>query len=115
MGTKQTMFYVGFCSICETGPLGLRSCGQCGNIALLCDECDAVWEDADLAVVPQYAESGELPCRECGASLIESPSHWATAEQIQQTDWLQQAIKNGILKLKSGAAFAPETENDESP
>lgn len=109
------MYYVGFCRVCKTGPLGLRCCGQCGNIVLLCDECDAVWSDADLAAPPQYAQGGDLPCPACEASLIERPSHWATEEQIQNVDWLQEAIHTGALELKQGTAFAPDAEDDESP
>ncbi len=115
MPAKQTMYYVGFCRVCKTGPLGLRRCGQCGNVVLLCDECDATWNDADLAAPPQYAKDGELPCPKCEASLVESPSHWATAEQLQEADWLQEAINNGSLELKQGAAFTPDAADKDSP
>ena len=42
MSDKRRMYYVGFCRICGTGPLGLRECGGCGEVVVLCDECDAV-------------------------------------------------------------------------
>ena len=49
-----TMYYVGFCRICGTGPLGLRRCGQCGKVVVLCDECDAIWTTADLTSKPRF-------------------------------------------------------------
>jgi len=110
---KQRMYYLGFCRICSTGPLGLRRCGECGNVVVLCDECDAIWISADLKDKPHLAQAGELPCPECKASLVDAPSRWATKTQIEATDWLQQAIENGEIELQRGTAFAPEAADDE--
>ncbi len=110
MSAKQRMYYVGFCRICGTGPLGLRRCGSCGEVVVLCDECDAVWTAADLMAKPYLAQSGELPCPNCDASLIDGPSRWATQAQIEATDWLQQALDRGDLELQHGWAFAPDAE-----
>ena len=115
MSGKQRMYYLGFCRICSTGPLGLRWCGGCGNVVVLCDECDAVWTSADLNAKPYLASVGELPCPECNFSLVDTPSRWATKSQIEACDWLQKAIEQGEIELKLGSAFAPEADcNDMS-
>jgi len=115
MPSKQKMYYLGFCRICSTGPLGLRRCGKCGNVVVLCDECDAIWTSADFAAKPCFAKAGELPCPECQASLIDSPSRWATQAEIEAIDWLQQALDQGDFRLQRGAAFAPDAADEEEP
>jgi len=102
----QPMFYVGFCRICGTGPLGLRCCGSCGRIVLLCDECEAAWPDCNLAAIPQTGVS--TPCPGCHQSLIATPSHWATATEIAATDWLQQAFRADSLQLRYGSSMASD-------
>lgn len=105
------MYHAGFCRICKTGVLGVRRCGQCGNIVLLCDECDAAWNDAQTDRRPQYAKKGDLPCLECGSSLIDPPSHWASYEQLQEADWLQQAIQEKQIEIQQGEAFLPKADD----
>jgi hypothetical protein len=115
MSGKQRMYYIGFCRICSTGPLGLRRCGECGSVVVLCEECDAVWTSADLKAKPHLAQVGELPCPECNSSLVDAPSRWATKAQIEATDWLQQAILRGEIELQRGSAFAPDAADDDQP
>ena len=115
MAGEQLMTYVGFCRICGTGPLGLRSCGNCGTVVVLCDECDAVWADAELEKAPRYAKEGELNCAGCEASLVEPPSHWAREEDLRGVEWLQEAIAAGKLELKQGAAMKPDVEKTDLP
>ena len=105
---RQRMFYVGHCRVCGTGPLGLRYCGGCQGVVILCDECDAAWSNADLEGKPTFARDGELPCPGCDASLVDAPSRWASREEIENVDWLQQAIDDGTLDLQEGSAFAPD-------
>ena len=100
------MFFVGFCRICGTGPLGLCCCGGCGRIVLLCDECEALWPDSDLAAAPKTGDP--ILCPECQQSLMDEPSHWATAAEIAATDWLQQAFRADRLKLQYAHGAAPE-------
>ncbi len=106
------MYYVGFCRLCGTGPLGLRQCGRCNKLLILCDECDAIWTSSDLKAKPFLAQSGELPCPACENSLIETPSRWATQTDIEASDWLQQALEKKQLELRQGTAFAPDATND---
>jgi len=113
MSANKQMYYVGFCRICGTGPLGLRECGRCESVVVLCDECDAVWTDADFSARPQFANEGELPCPHCEASLIKKPSRWATKGKINDVAWVQAAFQKGTLELKQGAALTPEIDDNE--
>lgn len=108
MSNKSKMYFVGFCRICGTGPLGLRACGKCGNILVLCDECDAIWTTADLTAKPYLPNSSELSCPHCQGSLIDAPSRWANLREIKATDWLRESLESGALQLQLGSALAPE-------
>lgn len=113
MSGKQRMYYVGTCRICGTGPLGLRECGSCGEIVVLCDECDAVWTNADFSAQPYLASEEDLPCPHCEASLLELPSRWATKKKILATPWVEEALDSGKIKLERGSALAPELDDEE--
>jgi len=114
MTDNNEMHYVGFCSICGTGPLGLRECGRCGEIVVLCDECDAVWTDADFAAKPRLAdEHGKLPCPYCEASLLDAPSGWASKSQVDKLAWLQTALQSGGLKIKQGSPLSQDNSTSD--
>ena len=115
MSKKQPMFYVGFCRLCGTGPLGLRRCGSCGKVVVLCDECDAIWMSSDLSAKPYLAQGEELPCPECRGSLLRSPSRWATLADIEASSWLPLALEDGLFELHRGEAFAPAVREDKAP
>lgn len=104
------MYYVGFCRSCGTGPLGLRECGGCGEVVVLCDECDSVWTDTDFEAKPQYAYSNKLPCPYCEASLSEAPSRWAAKSKIEKIAWLQSALASAEVEVKKGAALPSEND-----
>jgi len=108
---NNKMFYIGFCRICGTGPLGLRTCGGCGRIVVLCDECDAVWTDADVAAEPAFSNDPALPCPSCSQSLFDSPSHWATRDEINGSEWLADAIAKGSISLEEGVPLAPPSDD----
>ena len=59
------MFYVGFCRLCGTGPLGIRKCDGCGNVAVLCDALHRagfrVALDGAGASVESYSLAARLP------------------------------------------------------
>ena len=105
MSDERPIYYVGTCRICRTGPLGLRQCGGCDEIVVMCDECDAVWTDGNFAAKPLLANEKDLPCPFCEASLFEPPSHWAEQSAIDQLAWLQTAVQAGELVVKSGQAL----------
>lgn len=106
--TPQRMHYAGFCRLCGTGPLGLRFCGECENVVVLCDECDAVWTDADFTAPAILGDSEELNCPHCETSLLSNESHWATAEELLQSSWVQDGVASGALAIEVGEAFEPE-------
>jgi hypothetical protein len=98
------MFYAGVCWLCEAGLIGVRACGRCAQLSLLCDECDSLWTDANISASPGVVGSDQLPCPYCGASLYddpagETPAHWATQQEIDGSPWLATALLAGSLTL----------------
>lgn len=113
--SSSPMFYAGTCRICQAGPLGLRTCGGCESVVLLCDECDSVWAGADTTGVPDAVGSEQLLCPRCGESLYEGQSHWSTLAEISACEWTREAIEAGELEIESGEAAPPapnELEDD---
>lgn len=104
---SPSMFYVGICRLCGTGPLGLRRCGDCGRVVVLCDECDAVWTGADLEVPPRVTDDPDLPCPHCKATLVGGGSSWASRQEIDDEPWLAKAVSTGAFQLRIGKPFAP--------
>lgn len=111
MSDQQQMHYVGHCRICGTGPLGLRECGGCGEIVVMCEECDAVWTDANFAAKPRYASEGDLGCPYCETSLLAKPSRWAPQAHIEKLAWLQTALDTGELEVRESTALDSEVED----
>ncbi|MEM9185857.1 MAG: hypothetical protein AAGB00_05105 [Planctomycetota bacterium] len=109
------MHYAGFCRLCETGPLGVRKCGGCQALLLLCDECDAVWTTADPTASPVTTDDPDLPCPHCRASLVGDDSSWANAAEIAGANWLADAVGAGTLTLRTGKPFAPSGPAEISP
>lgn len=105
--TRSLMHYIGFCPICKTGPLGLRTCGNCRKLAVLCDECDAVWPDYQTNQ-PRHRGGESLGCPHCNASLVGGGSHWAIANELANCDWVRRAVSQGDMAIREGQAFAPE-------
>jgi hypothetical protein len=100
------MFYAGVCWLCEAGLIGVRTCGRCTQLTLLCDECDSLWTDVNISATPAIAGTDELRCPSCGASLYgdpasDSPAHWATQQEIDTCPWLATALREGSLTLAS--------------
>lgn len=99
------MLSLGTCRICSTGPLGLRRCGVCRRVVVLCDECDSAWPTDDTESPATYATENDMPCPCCGASLLSVGSHWATREEAAATDWLASEVE-----LEEGASREPTTD-----
>ncbi|TWT95968.1 hypothetical protein Pla108_30460 [Botrimarina colliarenosi] len=81
------MLTIGTCRLCGAGPLGLRRCGVCRRVVVLCDECDAAWPTADTGVRPTYSIEGDMPCPGCRASLVSDGSGWATRDEALEASW----------------------------
>ncbi|TWT76857.1 hypothetical protein Pla123a_22800 [Posidoniimonas polymericola] len=105
--SPEPMCFIGECRVCSTGPLGLRKCGGCNQIVVLCDECDSVWPDANLTQPPQPLAGDDLPCPHCGASLLAADASWATRDEVDACGWVAEAIAEQGLELRQGRAFAP--------
>lgn len=95
------MLSIGTCRVCKTGPLGLRRCGVCRRVVLLCDECDTAWPSTAQLKKPTFATESDMPCPCCGASLLRNGSHWATREEAAGVDWIDQPNS-----LQEGSEFA---------
>jgi hypothetical protein len=92
------LHYVGFCSVCGTGPVGIRVCANGGHPVMLCDECDATWTEPNLSGDPTFPAQPSLPCPICSGSLRKPPAHWALQDEIEAFG-LRWAVKG------SGAAL----------
>ncbi|MEM8864224.1 MAG: hypothetical protein AAGF31_01605 [Planctomycetota bacterium] len=112
-GDNDLMLYIGLCRLCETGPLGLRYCGGCGNVVIMCDECDALWTSADVESKPVLSDEADLPCPTCENSLVGDYSSWATREQCLATPWIADAFAAGQIELKVGTPLALDASNPE--
>lgn len=110
MSDQEQMHYVGFCRICGTGPLGLRECGGCGEIVVLCEECDSVWTDSDFGAKPLVAGENDLPCPFCESSLLREPSRWASKSSIDKLAWLQTALQAGDLEVKQSKPISSDED-----
>ncbi|MDG2381458.1 MAG: hypothetical protein P8N76_07280 [Pirellulaceae bacterium] len=105
--TKEILYYVGFCSRCGTGPLGIRICGGCQRPWIVCDECDAVWAAPDCRGEPMTLSDLQLPCPDCQASLRHLPSRWAKAEDLARIGWKGDVVGKGesLTGNSSGAGL----------
>ncbi len=82
------MISIGECRICSVGQLGLRLCGGCQAIVILCKECDSAWYESKLTDKPAYADDESMPCPVCRDNLWSSESQWANSEEVSDSRWL---------------------------
>jgi hypothetical protein len=115
------IFYcVGYCPVCETGPLGARICGACGHAWVQCDECESLWADPDRNKVqsgvseagPKPGADVDLPCPACGRSLWEPPSHWASLDELERLGWHDRIVAQGAALPEASRAA---DEREETP
>ena len=99
-----TLLYVGRCTACDGGNIGIRvsSSGQC--VAGMCDECDAVWWDPALTDGPHFLAQPRLTCPRDGSSLWERPAHWATHAEAERAGW------GAVIQGVSAASRVPTNE-----
>lgn len=116
--TEDTLYYVGFCSRCGTGPLGIRICGGCQRPWIVCDECDAVWAEPTCKGEALTLEEPDMPCPQCQTSLQQQPSCWATAEDLARIGWHRDVVGQGTpfaANTKDQEAAPDEQDSDEKP
>ena len=84
---EHVIYVVGECPSCGTGPLGMRVCGNCRVLCVLCEECDALWLKPDVSEPPVFPSQPELPCPQCDHSLLADSAHWACFAEIEVVGW----------------------------
>ena len=83
----SSMLYVGTCSVCGTGAIGVRVGASPRCVVGMCDECDTVWLDPQLKDGPHFPEQPDLPCPREGSSLRHPPAHWANKAEAAAAGW----------------------------
>ena len=107
---------VGFCPICGGGLCGIRICGipsesTQGDVKptqspvasaaqeaglpvaanphglIVCDECEAIWLDPDVASEHTYPDSENALCPICGKALWGPASRWADQADVEALGW----------------------------
>lgn len=96
------MLYVGFCPVCETGPLGIRMCASGDHAVVMCDECDAVFADPESLAKAYYPDQPDLPCPICNTSLRDPASHWADDEEVARAGWTDAVAGDGTPMQDDG-------------
>ena len=108
------MWSIGRCPVCETGPLGLRICGSCNAMVLLCDECDTAMLTLEADSPKTLATEEAMPCPGCGDSLWSDKSHWASEQEALAEPWLSERVESGEVTLERGAAFERDDFGEDS-
>lgn len=83
-------FSIDYCPRCGAGLTGIRICGLGTpepHGLVVCDECEAIWLEADTTSEHQYADASDARCPKCTDPLWGGQSRWATAEDLVQLNW----------------------------
>lgn len=83
-------FSIDYCPVCGAGLLGLRICGLGTNQPhglVVCDECEAIWQQPSVSSKHQYADSLDARCPKCDDPLWGPQSRWASLEDLQTLGW----------------------------
>ena len=89
---------IGFCPICGGGLCGIRVCGcSVGDESeneparlhgfIVCDECEAIWLQPDLASLHQYPEAVAPQCPICSEPLWGGQGRWANLDEVASLGW----------------------------
>lgn len=79
---------VGYCPVCGAGLCGVRICqSDRPHGIIVCDECEAIWLQPDLASEHQYANAEDARCPVCQQPLWGSSARWANREDLQTLGW----------------------------
>lgn len=88
----------------------VRSCrGPQGELHIyaMCDECEALWLVPNTDGPSSFPDATHPQCPICQQALYGPQAHWAHAEELQNTDWQD----NAIYELPSGAPADAGTGN----
>lgn len=87
---------VRFCPICGGGLCGIRLCTGDSEAdrnllpphgLIVCDECEAIWLEPDLASDHQYADAVDTRCPICCQPLWGEAGRWADMKDIGTLGW----------------------------
>ncbi|QEG38937.1 hypothetical protein [Roseimaritima ulvae] len=91
-------FSIDQCPLCKTGLCGIRICGihtDTPHGLVVCDECEAIWQQPDTTSEHLYPDSENARCPICEAPLWGDASRWATADDCRALGW-EQAINENL-------------------
>jgi len=81
---------IDYCPICGGGLCGIRICGiqtDAPHGLVVCDECEAIWQQPDITTEHGYPDAGNARCPKCEAPLWGEQSRWATLEDCVALGW----------------------------
>lgn len=83
--------YLAVCPVCEQGSCRVRCARDDDNslVALVvCDECEAIWQQPNLQGEPYYSDPAEPSCPSTGWPLWDAQRwHWATPQEMAELGW----------------------------
>jgi hypothetical protein len=85
------------CPFCRGGVLGIRVCvGTDESLAVMCDECDAVWLHPELSDEPYFPEAHDYLCPDGSRTLASPKSYWANKKQIEAVGWWKYIVHHEV-------------------
>jgi len=83
--------YLDLCPVCEQGSCRVR-CARSADGALValvvCDECEAIWQQPNLQGEPYYSDPAEPRCPTTGWPLWDPDRwHWAAPQEMEELGW----------------------------
>lgn len=87
--------HIGECPVCVNGLCRIRFCEDRqghGHLYAMCDECEAIWTEPSTSTKRQFPNVDEPECPLCSQPLYGPQAHWATAQELNHTDWSEAAI-----------------------
>ncbi len=58
----------------------------------MCDECEALWLLPSTETPRTFPDSCDPKCPICNRELYGEQAHWSSAQELNGTPWLEQAI-----------------------
>ena len=95
--SPNVWIYVGNCPICQCGLRRVRVCtgpDASGPIHgyVLCDDCETLWMDTDVATRHTFPEAETPKCPVCQMPLYGPQSRWATENDLVELGWRDRCI-----------------------
>ena len=88
-----TRYVVGFCPVCEAG-LGIvrvhQTAGERIEGLVVCDECEAIWRQPDLATPHVYPDAEDPRVPGSGSPLYGPSTRVATTDDLRRLGWEDQ-------------------------